>query len=68
MTLAIFMMIIKELDLCLELIENGLDSGHKMLIFSQFKTMLDILEDELKEKSIPYYVIKGNMEMKKRLA
>ena len=33
-----------KLDLCLELIRNAMESGHKMLVFSQFTSMLELLE------------------------
>ena len=39
-----------------------------MLIFSQFTSMLAILEAELKKRKIPYYVIEGATKKEERLA
>lgn len=54
-------------EMCMDLIQNLIDGGHKTLIFSQFKSMLEILEKKLKEVNIPYFKIYGDTEKKKRL-
>jgi SNF2 family DNA or RNA helicase len=36
-----------KLDACLELVESCIASGHRLLLFSQFTSMLDILETRL---------------------
>ena len=46
-------------EICMELIRRLPDGGHKALVFSQFTSMLAILERELKEEEIPYYKITG---------
>ena len=56
-----------KLDLCLELIQNAISGGHKMLIFSQFTTMLDGIAERLKQKNIPYYVLKGSTPKQERM-
>jgi len=56
-----------KLESCLELIQSAMDSGHKMLLFSQFTSMLEILEKRLKAQNIPYYVITGATSKEKRL-
>ena len=48
-----------KLDLCLELVQNAIEGGHKLLIFSQFTTMLDIIGGALAKKEIPYYMLTG---------
>lgn len=55
-------------DLCMNLVETSVRSGHKMLIFSQFTTMLDLLEKSLRHKQISYYRIDGTTRKEDRLA
>ncbi len=54
-------------DTCLELIEESIEGGHKMLIFSQFTSMLELLEEKLNENNIKYYKITGATDKKERL-
>ncbi len=54
-------------DTCLELIEESIDGGHKLLLFSQFTSMLEILENELNNRNIKYYKITGSTDKKERL-
>ena len=57
-----------KLDQCLELVESCVEANHKMLIFSQFTTMLDLLKAELDKRNIASYTIKGETNKEKRLA
>jgi chromodomain-helicase-DNA-binding protein 7 len=43
-------------------IEKFKKENHKMLIFSQFKKMLDILELYLRMKGIPYEMLTGSVK------
>lgn len=52
--------------LCLDLIENAVGGGHKVLLFSQFTSMLDRLERLLDERNISYYVLTGAVSKEKR--
>lgn len=56
-----------KLDACMELIESAMDGGHRMLVFSQFKSMLVILEERLKAQGISYYMITGETSKEKRI-
>ena len=38
------------LESCMELMESAISGGHKILLFSQFTSMLAIIEEALKEK------------------
>ena len=49
-----------KLTATLELIEELHAEGHKVLLFSQFVTMLTIIRDKLQEMSIPYYWLTGS--------
>lgn len=55
-------------DACMELIESLVDGGHKALLFSQFTSMLELIEEELKARGIAYYKITGATAKKQRLA
>lgn len=54
-------------DLCLELIQNAIDGGHRLLVFSQFTSMLEMLEDSLKEKKITYEKLTGETPKEERM-
>lgn len=53
-------------DLCIELIRNAVDSGHKILLFSQFKTMLEQLNKRLEAEGIKYYFLSGDTSKEER--
>ncbi len=55
-------------EACLELIQSAMEGGHRMLIFSQFVTMLELLEKDLLEHGIPYYKIVGATSKEKRIS
>ena len=52
---------------CLELIKNAIGGGHRMLLFSQFTSMLDLLQKDLEAEGIPYYKIIGATPKDKRI-
>lgn len=56
-----------KLDSCVELVQSAMDGGHKMLLFSQFTSMLDLIKKRLDEQGIAYYVITGETSKEKRL-
>lgn len=56
-----------KLEACLELIQSAIDGGHKILLFSQFTTMLEILRRNLEEAGISYYSITGETPKEQRL-
>ena len=49
------------------MMESIADSGHKALVFSQFTTMLEHLEEDLKKSGIAYYKITGSTPKEKRI-
>lgn len=53
-------------DMCMDLILNAVESGHKILIFSQFTTMLTNLEKRLEAEGISYYTLTGSTSKIKR--
>ncbi len=56
-----------KLESCLELIESAISGGHKILLFSQFTSMLAIIESALSERNIAYYKITGETAKQDRL-
>ena len=55
---------IEELE---RLIEDKLGDGHRLLIFSQFVSALEIIQDKLKEKEIRYEIITGKTSAEERI-
>ncbi len=55
-----------KLDACIEIIEEAISGGHKLLVFSQFTSMLEIIEGELRNKKIAYYKLTGSTSKEKR--
>jgi len=49
-----------KMDLFFELLDEALDSGHRMLVFSQFVSMLHILKAELEKKGLQYCYLDGS--------
>ena len=54
-------------EMCMELIENAIGSGHKVLLFSQFTTMLERLGERLTKAGIDYYMLTGSVNKEKRM-
>lgn len=54
-------------EACVELIESAAEQGHKILVFSQFVSMLDLLEEDLNERKIPFFKIIGKTPKLERL-
>ena len=51
----------------MDLIGNAVHGGHKVLLFSQFTTMLDRLAEQLKKLGIDYYMLTGSVNKEKRM-
>ena len=56
-----------KLDACLELVEQAIDGGHKLLLFSQFTKMLDIICERLTSSGIAYHRIDGSVSKESRM-
>ena len=54
-------------DACIELVRQAVESGHKVLLFSQFTSVLDELEKALKKEKIRNYRIDGSVSKEKRI-
>ncbi len=51
----------------MDLILSAIDGGHRILLFSQFTSMLELLEKDLDAKGISYYKITGETTKTKRM-
>lgn len=56
-----------KLSLCMELIQDCMDSGHRILLFSQFTSMFEFLGRELDAQNIPYFTLTGSTKPAERL-
>ena len=52
---------------CLDLIERAIDGGHRMLVFSQFTSMLALLSEDLRAQGIPFYTLTGSTPKQERI-
>lgn len=55
-----------KVDMCMELVKNAIESGHKILIFSQFTSMLELLIKEARWQNISYYKLTGQTPKEER--
>ncbi|MGM9942383.1 MAG: SNF2-related protein [Bulleidia sp.] len=53
-------------DMCLDMIQEAVDAGHKILLFSQFRTMLLELTELMEKRGIRYHLLTGETPKKKR--
>ncbi len=56
-----------KLELTASLVEESINAGHKILIFSQFTSMLDLIAQKLDSIKIPYLTLIGETPKKERL-
>ena len=56
-----------KLSVCMELLEEVISGGLKVLLFSQFTSMLDKLAKDLDLRHIPYYKLTGQTKKEQRL-
>lgn len=54
-------------EACMDLIRSAIEGEHKLLIFSQFTSMLELLEQDLQKEKLSYYKITGATPKEKRL-
>lgn len=55
-----------KLNACVDLCRRAVEGGHQVLLFSQFTTMLDIIEKKLKEEKISTFTLQGSTPKEKR--
>ena len=48
-----------KIDACLEILRDSINENHKILLFSQFTSVLKKLSEKLEEDKIKYYYLDG---------
>ena len=56
-----------KIDRLLTIIDESIKNGHKVLIFTSFRTALNIVKNKLEENDIESYVIDGSVDSKTRM-
>ena len=55
-----------KMDMLAEIIQEAIESGHRILIFSQFTSMLSIIRAYLEKEEIPYFYLDGATKTEQR--
>ena len=56
-----------KLEQCMEIIEDGVNAGHKILLFSSYTSMFEIIESRLKKANINYFKLTGATKVDERI-
>ena len=56
-----------KLELCMDLVKNAVEGGHKILLFSQFTSMLSRIAHRLEKERIGYYLLTGSTPKERRV-
>lgn len=56
-----------KLKQCIDLVIDAIESGHKILIFSSYTSVFEILEKEFNKLGIEYFKLVGNTPVSKRI-
>ena len=56
-----------KMDMLIEIIEEKIYAGHKILVFSQFTSVFKFIEKRLKESNIKFLKLTGETDPKKRI-
>lgn len=55
-----------KLETCISLITSAVESGHRILVFSQFSSMLKLIGERLNKESVPYFMLTGSTAKEER--
>ena len=56
-----------KLNQCIEILSDAIESGHKILLFSGYTSMFEIIEKELKKQHIKYFKLTGSTKVDERI-
>lgn len=56
-----------KLDQCMEIVEDAVNGNHKILLFSGYTSMFEIIEKELKQRKIKYFKLTGSTKVDERI-
>ena len=54
-------------EVCMELLHNAIEGGHKILLFSQFTSMLELLVAEAQKEGITFFELTGKTPKEERI-
>lgn len=56
-----------KLNQCIEIVKDAIASGHKILLFSTYTSMFEMIEEKLIEENIEYFKLTGQTKVDKRI-
>ena len=56
-----------KLNQCMEILQDGIEAGHKILLFSGYTSMFEIIEKELDKNNIKYFKLIGSTKVDERI-
>ena len=56
-----------KLDQCMEIVQDAIEGGHKILLFSGYTSMFPIIEEQLQKNKISYYKLTGSTKVEERI-
>ena len=56
-----------KLNQCIEILSDAIEAGHKILLFSGYTSMFEIIEKELKKQNIKYFKLTGSTKVDERI-
>ena len=56
-----------KLEQCVQILEDAIQSEHKVLLFSSYTSMFPLLEEELKKRNIKYFKLTGSTKVDERI-
>ena len=56
-----------KLNQCIQIVKDAIESGHKILLFSGYTSMFDIIEEEFKKENITYSKLTGQTKVGDRI-
>ncbi|MGN1298020.1 MAG: DEAD/DEAH box helicase [Clostridia bacterium] len=56
-----------KLEQCIEIIEEAANGGHKILLFSGYTSMFELIEKELEKRNIRYFKLTGATKVDERI-
>lgn len=56
-----------KLEQCIEIVEEAINGNHKILLFSGYTSMFEIIEKELAKRNIKYFKLTGSTKVEDRI-
>ena len=56
-----------KLNQCMEIVQDAIEGGHKILLFSGYTSMFPIIEEELNKRNVKYFKLTGSTKVDERI-